>query len=303
MRVKRPLLQGGDGSAREQCRQRSEEESGTVHQRRSRNRPHWVPPLGTSDGIVEGVRLLGGTQEHVANTQGVGGTLADLEENAFRQSGGSAGVREEDVILVSLDARLRFSHSKEGLVGHCARNGRGRAASHLHEEIDSDRSVHDTGDPGGERGIEEQHLGARVLQKRQELITSVAVIDIRRNGANLQGSKEDLEILRAVVEVLGDTITETYAKRTQATGQQGGIPFEFRPRANDRAVAKSRRIGYRVGDLLPDGRVVTRWRHEGRPVRISRSGRPVKGSSDWRDGRIVVHDTPPRLIRKHEERP
>ena len=103
-----------------------------------------------------------------------------------------------------------------------------------------------------ERAVEEERFGVGVVEQVDELFLEVAVVDVDRDGAQLEGPVQRLEVLVRVVEVRRDLGVGTEPGGAQRAGDAGGAVVELAPRPGPLALDQRGAVGQRVGDRFED---------------------------------------------------
>ena len=153
---------------------------------------------------------------------------------------------------------------------------------------------------GGERAVEDHGLDVGVAPEVDELGVDVAVVGVDRHERGLEAGEERLEVLGAVVEVLGDLGLVAEPGVEQPAGQGVGPTVELGPRG-DAVAAEHRRAARAGGGRSPP----RRRRSSSRTLRSSRgrdlAPRPAADRISCRDaprppagGRRARQPTPPR---------
>ncbi len=97
----------------------------------------------------------------------------------------------------------------------------------------------------GERAVEHDCGGVGVVPQVHEFVGCVAVVGVDHGEAGLERCEHRLEVLRAVVEVLGHLVLLGRFRVQQRGGDTVGPPVELGPRVGALALL----LGERVGDL------------------------------------------------------
>ena len=103
----------------------------------------------------------------------------------------------------------------------------------------------------GERAVEQDGCGLGVVPEVDELVLDVAVVRVDRHEPGLRAGEERLEVLVAVVEVLGDRLAAPHAGAGEPRGHAAGAAVELGPGAPLTAVNQGRGLGDERGDVLP----------------------------------------------------
>ena len=132
--------------------------------------------------------------------------------HALRHAGRATGVEEAEVVPASssgrADLRITRRRPRRGLPTRSRWRSRGTDRSrrrrgsrpHLRERRTEPRH------PIGEAAVEYDRGRVGVRPEECELLVAVAVVRVDRHQARLQGREDGLEVLVAVVEVLGDLV-------------------------------------------------------------------------------------------------
>ena len=79
----------------------------------------------------------------------------------------------------------------------------------LDQQLQLGQPIDDLGNAVAERRVEDQRLGIGVVEQVPQLVVEVAVVDVDRHAANLEGPVLGLEVLVAVVHVQPDLAVVT----------------------------------------------------------------------------------------------
>ena len=123
--------------------------------------------------------------------------------------------------------------------------------------------------PVGQVVVEHHRLDVGVVPQVGQLVAGVPVVGVDRNHRGLERGEHALQVLGAVVEVLGDLGLVAQAGAEQGSGDAVGSPVEVPPGDGAAAAGQRRSVGEALGDRLPDvgevpaGRGHGRWRRRG----------------------------------------
>ena len=126
-----------------------------------------------------------------------------------------------------------------------------------------------------EGAVEDDGDDVGVVPQVAQLVGGVAVVRVDHGQAGLEGGEHRLEVLRAVVEVLGDLVLLDDAPAQEMGGDGVGAPVELPPGPRRAGVPLRRRVRQPVGDRLPNLGVVPA--RAGRS--LQRSGGPARRRS------------------------
>ena len=169
------------------------------------------------------------TEEREAGPQEQADVRRHVVHHALRHPGRAAGVEHVDVVLAAGDALHRFVGREHLVVGRRAGHLAGAAVVDLDQQLQLRQPIDDLGDAVAERGVEHQSLGIGVVEQVPQLVVEVAVVDVDRHTADLEGAVLSLEVLVAVVHVQPDLAVGPESGSGVCSGQPCGPLVVLRP--------------------------------------------------------------------------
>ncbi len=224
-----------------------------MHERRRRGGP-WC-------GSVER-RQLGGDvgQGAVVGVPDRGRAVEDGEEvvlaphDALGLAGGATCVEQEEVVTGPgrLAADVAVHLGGRGLLVGLGPVGAGPVAVVDPQPQDDAGKLRPGGlGVGGEGAVEHDGLDVGVTPQVDELGVDVAVVGVDRHQRGLEAGEQRLDVLRAVVQVLGDLRLASEPGAEEAAGDAVGAAVELSPGAHLVAAEHGREVGLEPGELLP----------------------------------------------------
>lgn len=153
----------------------------------------------------------------------------------------------------------------------------------FHEQLQRSHQRDRLGDDGTQTRVEEQRLCSCVGEQIGDFLGRVPVVDVERDGADLQGGEVALHELRAVVEQLPDARAGPDAVVEKGLGQPSGAVVELAPGPAGGTLHQDGPIRHGIGDRFPEGGGV--HFHGSRSPRIRRTPftrtKPVDQCRRW----------------------
>ena len=174
--------------------------------------------------------------------------------HALRHAGRPARVQQEEVVAAAGPGR-RHPVGAAGDEGLVRRGPVGPVAGLVGDDVPTANLRQALADPVeqlGERGVEHDRLGVGVVEQVEDLLRPVAEVGVHRDGRDLEGGVHRLQVLRPVVQVLGDLGLLAEPGGEEVGGERVGPPVELPPRDDAVALHLAGPVGHPGGDRLVD---------------------------------------------------
>ena len=173
--------------------------------------------------------------------------------HALGHAGRAAGVEEVEIVAAASPRRHDPSRAarRRCLVRVRPVGAVARAVIHPQPRPHLRQLVPDRPDGRGERAMEDHGAGIGVVPEVEQFVGGVPVVRVDRHERRLERGVHRLEVLRAVVEVLGHRLLTGQTGVEQVLGDAVGTTIDLTPGAAVLTVDQARCVGQIVGDDLP----------------------------------------------------
>ena len=182
------------------------------------------------------------------------GQVVLAPHHALRHPGRAAGVEEVEVVAAAPPGGYRPELLRSSPPTRTSRPSRGTSPvpSSTHSHV---RTLGNWSRIGpmvdGERAVEHDGTGVGVVPEVQEFVGGVPIVRVHRHERRLERGVHRLQVLRAVVEVLGHGLLTGEAGVEEVLGDPVGAAIDLTPAPSVVAVDQARGVGKIVGDDLP----------------------------------------------------